>query len=61
MPYASNSDLPKPQTKNYSGHQKSAFREAFNSALKTYGGKESTAFAVANAAAKRTPVKKRAS
>ncbi len=52
MPYSSNRDLPKKQTDQYSSNKKSAFREAFNSALKTYGS-ESTAFAVAHSAAKR--------
>jgi cation transport regulator ChaB len=60
MPYATNTQLPKKQTDQYSGHQKSAFREAFNTALKTYGS-ESQAFAVAHSAAKRAPPKKRAS
>lgn len=58
MPYTSNRSLPKKQTDQYSGHQKSAFREAFNSALKTYGN-EKEAFAVAHSAAKRAPKNKR--
>ena len=57
MPYSSNAALPKKQTDQYSSNKKSAFREAFNSALKTYGS-ESTAFAVAHAAAKRASKRK---
>jgi cation transport regulator len=54
MPYQKLSDLPKEPVDQYSHHQKEAFLEAFNSALKQYG-EESRAFAVAHAAAKRTP------
>ena len=56
MPYDKISDLPQAQVDRYSHHQKEAFLEAFNSALKQYG-EESRAFAVAHAAAKRTPEK----
>jgi len=56
MPYTSNRSLPKKQTDQYSGHQKSAFREAFNAALKSYGS-ESQAFAVAHSAAKKASTK----
>ena len=56
MPYRTISDLPEEQVDQYSTHQKHAFLEAFNSALKQYG-EESRAFAVAHAAAKRTPEK----
>ena len=57
MPYKSVSDLPEAQTDQYSAHQKEAFLKAFNNAYKEYGGDESRAFAVAHAAAKRTPQK----
>ena len=56
MPYSTISDLPEEQTDQYSTHQKHAFLEAFNSALEQYG-EESRAFAVAHAAAQRTPEK----
>ena len=56
MPYRKVSDLPKEQVDQYSTHQKHAFMKAFNSALDQYG-EESRAFAVAHAAAKRTPKK----
>ena len=56
MPYGKLSDLPKEQVDQYSHHQKEAFLEAFNSALEQYG-EESRAFAVAHAAAQRTPEK----
>jgi cation transport regulator len=56
MPYEKLSDLPKEQVDQYSHHQKEAFLEAFNSALEQYG-EESRAFAVAHAAAQRTPEK----
>jgi cation transport regulator len=55
MPYDKISDLPQGQVDQYSRHQKEAFRKAFNSAFDEYGGDESRAFAVAHAAAKRTP------
>jgi cation transport regulator len=55
VPYSKLSDLPKEQVDQFSHHQE-AFLEAFNSALKQYG-EESRAFAVAHAAAKRTPEK----
>jgi cation transport regulator len=55
MPYSSISDLPQEQVDQYSTHQKHAFLKAFNNALTEYGGDESRAFAVAHAAAKRTP------
>ena len=54
MPYQKLSDLPEEQVDQYSHHQKEAFLAAFNSALKQYG-EEGRAFAVAHAAAKRTP------
>lgn len=53
MPYDSISDLPEAQVDQYSEHGKRAFLEAFNSALETYDGDESTAFAVAHSAAKK--------
>ena len=56
MPYSKLSDRPKEQTDQYSHLQKDAFLAAFNSALEQYG-EESRAFAVAHAAAKRTPEK----
>lgn len=52
MPYDSISDLPQEQVDQYSEHGKSAFMKAFNSALETYDGDESRAFATAHAAAK---------
>jgi cation transport regulator len=52
MPYASNQDLPAAQVRGYSEHQKTAFRKAFNAALREYGD-EATAFRVAHAAAKK--------
>ena len=55
MPYDKLSDLPKEQVDQYSTHQKHAFLKAFNNALEEYGGDESRAFAVAHAAAQRTP------
>jgi cation transport regulator len=55
MPYKTVSELPREQTDQYSRHQKHAFLKAFNNALEEYGGDESRAFAVAHAAAKRTP------
>jgi cation transport regulator len=55
MPYKTVSELPREQTDQYSLHQKDAFLKAFNNALEEYGGDESRAFAVAHAAAKRTP------
>ena len=58
MPYDKISDLPASQVDQYSHHQKEAFLAAFNKALDEYGGDESRAFAVAHAAAKRTPQKK---
>lgn len=51
MPYRTNGDLPKAQTKQYTTHGKSAFRQAFNNAFKEYNGDEGTAFAVAHHAA----------
>jgi cation transport regulator len=53
MAYESVSDLPEAQVDQYSEHGKRAFLEAFNSALETYDGDESRAFAVAHTAAKR--------
>ena len=53
MPYESISDLPQEQVDQYSERAKEAFLKAFNSALETYDGDESRAFAVAHAAAKR--------
>ena len=53
MPYESISDLPKEQVDQYSEHAKEAFMKAFNSALETYDGDESRAFAVAHSAAKK--------
>jgi cation transport regulator len=55
MPYSSITDLPEEQVDQYSTHQKHAFLKAFNNALEEYGGDESRAFAVAHAAAPRTP------
>lgn len=55
MPYTKVSELPRAQVDQYSRHQKHAFLKAFNNALKEYDGDESRAFAVAHAAAKRTP------
>ena len=55
MPYDKLADLPKEQVDQYSTHQKHAFLKAFNNALEEYGGDESRAFAVAHAAAQRTP------
>jgi cation transport regulator len=55
MPYSKLADLPEAQTDQYSTHQKHAFLKAFNNALEEYGGDESRAFAVAHAAAQRTP------
>jgi cation transport regulator len=57
MPYDKISDLPESQVDQYSHHQKEAFLAAFNNAMDEYGGDESRAFAVAHAAAKRTPEK----
>ncbi len=51
MPYESISDLPEQQVDQYSEHGKKAFLAAFNSALETYDGDESAAFAVAHSAA----------
>jgi cation transport regulator len=56
MPYKTISDLPENQVDQYSAHQKEAFLQAFNSALKQYGD-ERRAFATAHAAAQRTPKK----
>jgi cation transport regulator len=55
MPYKKVSELPRAQVDQYSRHQKHAFLKAFNNALEEYDGDESRAFAVAHAAAKRTP------
>lgn len=55
MPYSRIADLPEAQVDQYSTHQKHAFLKAFNNALEEYGGDESRAFAVAHAAAQRTP------
>ena len=55
MPYSKLSELPDAQVDQYSTHQKHAFLKAFNNALEEYGGDESRAFAVAHAAAQRTP------
>ena len=55
MPYSKLSDLPEAQVDQYSTHQKHAFLKAFNNALEGYGGDEGRAFAVAHAAAQRTP------
>jgi cation transport regulator len=52
MPYHTIADLPKPQTDQYSAHQKEAFLKAFNNAYEEYGHDESRAFAVAHHAAK---------
>ncbi len=52
MPYESISELPQEQVDQYTDHGKEAFLKAFNSALDTYDGDESTAFAVAHSAAK---------
>lgn len=53
MPYESISDLPEEQVDQYSEEGKRAFLKAFNSALETYDGDESRAFAVAHSAAKK--------
>jgi cation transport regulator len=50
---ASIADLPKEHVDQYSIHGKKAFLKAFNSALETYDGDESRAFAVAHAAARK--------
>jgi cation transport regulator len=55
MPYKKVSELPRAQVDQYSRHQKHAFLKAFNNAMEEYDGDESRAFAVAHAAAKRTP------
>ena len=60
MPYRTNADLPSNQVARYAPHQKNAFREAFNAALK-YGHTEASAFAIAHTAAQRTPRKKKVS
>ncbi len=52
MPYRTVADLPKPQTDQYSAHQKKAFLEAFNNAYEEYHHDEGRAFAVAHHAAK---------
>ena len=57
MPYDSISDLPAEQVDQYSDHGKEAFLKAFNSALETYDGDESRAFAVAHSAAKKADSK----
>lgn len=51
MPYRNNQQLPKPQTDQYSEHQKSVFRGAFNSCYHS-GKPESNCYAIAHAAAK---------
>jgi cation transport regulator len=56
MPYERISDLPENQVDQYSDHQKEAFLQAFNSAVRQYGD-ESRAFAVAHSAAQRAPEK----
>ena len=56
MPYEKISDLPQNQVDQYSQHQKEAFLQAFNNALKEYRD-EGRAFATAHAAAQRTPKK----
>jgi cation transport regulator len=55
MPYERIEDLPKRQVDQYSDHQKEAFLEAFSHAHDEYTGDESTAFAVAHAAARDAP------
>jgi cation transport regulator len=57
MPYDQISDLPKSQVDQYSHHQKEAFLEAFNRAIREYDGDEGRAFAVAHAAAQKAPKK----
>jgi len=57
MPYKTISDLPQEQVDQYSRHGQEAFLKAFNSALETYNGDESRAFAVAHSAAKRADEK----
>ncbi len=52
-PYRTLADLPAAQVDQYDHHQRRAFLEAFNHALKTYHGDEHRAFAVAHTAAKR--------
>jgi len=53
MPYPDNSSLPQSVRKRFTSHQQTAFRKAFNNALKEYHGNESKAFAVAYSAAKK--------
>jgi cation transport regulator len=57
MPYESVEDLPQEQVDQDSEHGRRAFLEAFNSALETYDGDESRAFAVAHTAAKQADEK----
>jgi cation transport regulator ChaB len=57
MPYKSTDQLPKKQTDQYSEHQKSAFRKAFNSCYDA-ARPESTCFKIAHGAAKGAPRKK---
>jgi len=52
MPYRSVADLPKAQVNQYSGHQQSAFRKAFNSCYDA-GNAEGKCFRIAHSAAKR--------
>lgn len=54
MPYSSTDQLPKAQTDQYSDHQKSAFRKAFNSCYHA-NSPEATCFKIAHSAAKKTP------
>jgi cation transport regulator ChaB len=54
MPYESTRDLPKAQTDQYSAHQKSAFRAAFNHCHEE-GRPEAMCFQIAHFAAKRAP------
>lgn len=54
MPYGSTSELPKKQTDQYSSHQKSAFKAAYNRCYEE-GHPEATCFRIAHFAAQRAP------
>jgi cation transport regulator len=60
MPYASNSDLPKPIRDRLPEHAQSIYREAFNSAFRSHAGEasqEEIAHRIAWAAVKRSYAK----
>jgi len=57
MPYNSITQLPKAQTDQYSDHQKSAFRKAFNDCYHR-AQPESVCFKIAHGAAQKTPKSK---